>query len=93
MKLNINNLEKCFYEASNQDKKYIGVKVQMYGFEKDEIIINSNENFDKKFDYYKNAYNEDLTLKNAPDKIKIVGFTFGNTFEEIEKDLMGNYSE
>lgn len=86
--MNINNLEKCFYEASHQDKKYVGVKVQMYGFEKDEIIINPNENFDKKFDYYKNAYNEDLTHKNAPDKIKMVGFTYGDTFEEIEKDLI-----
>ena len=86
--MNINNLEKCFYEASNQDKKYIGVKVWMYGFEKEEIIINPNKNFGKKFDYYKNAYNENLTLKNAPDKIKIVGFTYGDSLEEIEQDLV-----
>lgn len=89
MELTINNLEKCFYEASQKDKKYVGVKIEMYGFNRSEIIINPNVNFDKKFDYYRHAYNEDLTLRNAPDKIKIVGFTYGNTFEEIEKDLLG----
>ena len=60
----------------------------MFGFQEDETIINPNANFDKKFSYYESAYNEDLTLKNAPDKIKIVGFTSGNTFEEIQRDLV-----
>ncbi|EGT3619245.1 TPA: hypothetical protein ACH354_002236 [Clostridium perfringens] len=88
MKLTIHNLEKCFYEASVQDKKYVGVKIQMKGFEKPEIIINENENFDKKFEYYKNAYNKDLTLKTF-NGIKIIGFTYGDTFKEIEADLLG----
>ncbi|RXM70872.1 hypothetical protein DP143_13555 [Clostridium tetani] len=87
MELTINNLEKCFYEASQKDKKYVGIKIQMSGFKKAEIIINENANFDKKFDYYKKAYNENLTLKTF-DGIKIVGFTYGDTFEEIEKDLL-----
>ena len=84
--MNIKNLEKCFYEASQQDKKYVGVKVQMQGFPKPEIIINENENFDSKFDYYKKSCNEDLTLK-AFSGIKIIGFTYGNSFQEIENDL------
>lgn len=84
--MNIRNLEKCFYEASQQGKKYVGVKVQMQGFPKSEIIINENENFDSKFDYYKKSYNEDLTLK-AFSGIKIIGFTYGNSFQEIENDL------
>lgn len=88
MKLTIHILEKCFYEASVQDKKYVGVKIQMKGFEKPEIIINENENFDKKFEYYKNAYNKDLTLKTF-NGIKIIGFTYGDTFKEIETDLLG----
>ncbi|MCD3217478.1 hypothetical protein FDJ70_07625 [Clostridium botulinum] len=88
MKLTINNLEKCFYEASQKNKKYVGIKIQMKGFLKAEIIINENANFDSKFDYYKKAYNEDLILKTF-NGIKIVGFTFGDTFEEIEKDLLG----
>lgn len=87
MELNINNLEKCFYEASQKDKKYVGVLISMPKFPKPEIIINSNSNFDDKFEYYKNAYNKNLTLKAKP-LIKIIGFTYGDTFEEIEKKLL-----
>jgi hypothetical protein len=86
--MKIDNLEKCFYEARVKAKKYIGIKVKMESFKKAEIIINENENFDKKFAYYKNAYNDDLTLKTFRG-VKIVGFTYGDTFEEIENDLMG----
>ena len=85
--MKIKNLENCFKSAKVQGVKFLGVKIWMDGFEKEEIIINPIENFDKKLEYYKNSYSENLVLKNAPDKIKIVGFTFGNSFEEIEKDL------
>lgn len=85
--MNIKNLEKCFYEASQQDKKYVGIKVQMQGFPNAEIIINENANFDSKFAYYKKAYNEDLTLKTF-NGIKIIGFTYGDSFQEIERDLI-----
>ncbi|QDY21926.1 hypothetical protein CGQ39_13485 [Clostridium botulinum] len=88
MDLNINNLEKCFYEASKKDKKYVGIKIQIHEFKKPEIIINENANFDKKFDYYKKAYNKDLILKTF-NGIRIVGFTYGNSFKDIEKDLLG----
>lgn len=87
--MKISNLENCFKEASQQGRKYVGVAVWMYGFPKEEVIINESKNFDKKLEYYKHAYNEDLTLKNAPDKIKIVGFTYGDSFEDIEMDLIG----
>lgn len=85
--MGINNLEKCFYEASHKGSKYVGVKIQIEGFPKAEIIINENKNFDMKFAYYKGAYNNDLTLKANPG-IQIVGFTYGDSFEEIEKDLI-----
>lgn len=87
--LRIKNLERCFGQAMMQQCKYVGVRIWMFGFEETEVIINPTENFDKKLEYYKNAYNEDLTLKNAPDKIKIVGFTYGDDFEEIQKYLLG----
>lgn len=82
------NLEKCFCEASKQGKKYVGVKIKMQGFPKPEIIINENDNFDSKLDYYKKAYNEDLTLKTF-NGIKIIGFTYGDSFKDIEEDLIG----
>jgi len=85
--LTINNLEECFYQASKADIKYVGVKIQMQGFEKPEIIINENANFDSKFAYYKKTYNEDLTLK-AFNGIKIIGFSHRNTFADIELDLL-----
>ena len=66
MGLKLNNLEKCFYEASINNYKYVGVKIKMDKFDGCEIIINPNENFDKKFDYYKHAYDENLNLKHAP---------------------------
>ena len=85
--MKIENLEKCFYGESKQNKKYVGVKIQMQGFSKPEIIINENENFNSKLDYYKKAYNEDLTLKTF-NGIKIVGFTYGDSFKDIEEDLI-----
>lgn len=84
--LRLKHLERCFYEASIKDAKFVGVAIWTKGNEGLEIIINPNVNFDKKFDYYKKAYTEDLVLKTY-DGIKIVGFTYGNTFEEIQKDL------
>ncbi|CUU45551.1 hypothetical protein [Clostridium beijerinckii] len=85
--MKIGNLEKCFFEASHSGAKYVGVKIQMQGFPKPEIIINEHENFDSKFAYYKKAYNDDLTLKTF-NGVKIVGFTYGDSFEDIEHDLM-----
>lgn len=87
MELTINNLEKCFYAARVKNKKYVGVLISMPKFSKPEIIINPISDFDGKFEYYKNAYNENLTLKIKP-LIKIIGFTYGDSFEEIEKDLL-----
>lgn len=86
-KLTIKNLEFCFREAIKQEKKYIGVKIQMQGFVRPEIIINENLNFASKYAYYQKAYDENLVLKTF-NGIKIVGFTYGNTFEEIEGELI-----
>ncbi|MGL5649376.1 MAG: hypothetical protein ACRDDY_16160 [Clostridium sp.] len=85
--MRMKNLEKCFEAAKKENASYVGVLVQMEGYKADECIINKAINFDKKLEYYKFAYNDDLTLKNAPDKIKIVGFTYGNDVEDIACDL------
>ena len=85
--LALKNLEKCFYGASQAEEEYVGVKIEMQGFPEPEIIINKSPNFDEKLAYYKKAYNEDLTLK-AFNGIKIIGFTSGDTFAEIEYQLV-----
>lgn len=66
--------------------KYIAVKIQMQGFAKPEVIINETDNFKTKLEYYKKAYNMDLTLK-AFNGIKIVGFVFGDSYNDIQNDL------
>lgn len=87
MGLSLDNLRNCFVGAKNFKAKYIAVKVSVNNATP-EIIINNYENFDEKLAYYEKAYNHDLTLKNNTN-IKIIGFTFGNTFSEIEEDLFG----
>lgn len=87
MNLTMDNLIKCFESAKDKGYTYIAVKVQTNGFPMSEIIINSKGNFDKKLEYYKNAYNDDLTLKTY-NGVKIIGFTYGDDFDSIEYDLM-----
>ena len=85
--LTINNLENCFIAAKKNGARFVGVKISMKGFPVPEVIINEYPNFDKKLEYYKGAYNTDLTSK-ATDAIKIIGFTYGDSYEEIQKDLI-----
>lgn len=86
--LRLEHLENCFEYAKKENAKYIGVAIWTRGNEGLEIIINPGENFDKKLEYYKKAYNDNLVLKSY-NGIKIVGFTYGKDFNEIEIDLLG----
>jgi hypothetical protein len=81
----IENLEICFNYAKDIKAKFVAVVIEM-GYEYDEVIINPIGNADKKLEYYKNAYNSDLIHKSA-NGIKIVAFTFGNNFSDIEADI------
>lgn len=56
-------------------KTNFGVFVEMPGYESPEIIVNPVENLEKKLEYYKNAYDENLKHKHA-EGIKIIGYTF-----------------
>lgn len=85
-KLTMIDLEQCFNKAYDERMKYVGVKIEMQGFEEAEIIINPFENIKDKLEYYKKAYNEELSLK-AFIGIRIVGFAFGDRFEDIENEL------
>ena len=87
MNLTLENLEICINAAKENKAKYFAVLVDIVNNEEPEIIVNEFANFDSKLAYYKDAYNNDLTLKNCND-IKIVGFTYANSFSEIEEDLV-----
>jgi hypothetical protein len=87
--MTLENLEGCFLSAKKRSCMYVGVKIEMKGFAEPEIIINQVGNFDTKLEYYKKAYNDDLTLKTF-NGIKIIGFTYANNFEGIENDLVWN---
>ena len=86
--LKMSNLEKCFEEAEVTKKRFVGLVIGMEGFPKPEVIINEAANFDSKLAYYQKTYDEDLNHRFAKG-IKIIGFTFGNSFDEIAFDLFG----
>ena len=87
MGLKLEHLIKCFDNATTVDANYIAVLIEMKGSNKPEVIIICRENFNSKLEYYKKAYNEDLTLKACTD-IKIVNFVFSNCFDDIEGMLL-----
>ena len=57
-KMKLNNLVNCFESAIKNNAMYVAVKIEMYGFEENELIINPKANFEQKLKYYINAYNE-----------------------------------
>lgn len=87
MVLTQKNLELNFDQAKKHNYEYVGVAIQLPDTDGIEIIINGSKNFDYKLNYYKNTYNEDLSHKHVPN-LKIVGFTYGDSFSQIEEDLI-----
>jgi hypothetical protein len=90
--VSIDGLERCFSVAKETNQKFIGVLIEMQGFEKPELIINESENFDSKLAYYKKAYNEDLTLKTFSG-IRIIGYSFGSSLNDVYDYLKDNGNE
>ena len=88
--MNKSALKAVFVNAMAVGARYIGVSIKTEGSSHPEIIINPRENFDAKFDYYMSAYDDDLILISAKGKkeIRITGVAQGNTFEDIEYQLM-----
>ncbi|ALS22113.1 hypothetical protein [Paenibacillus naphthalenovorans] len=82
-----NDLKLAFDAATVNGDRFVGLKIQMSGFEKDEIIINERENFQAKLEYYQRVYDEDLNHKFSQG-IKILGITSANSFDEIQADLI-----
>lgn len=85
--MHINQLVSAFAAAKAHGERFIGLKIKMDGFEKEEIIINERENFDSKLTYYENTYDEGLIHKYSRG-ISIVDVSSGNSFDEIQADLI-----
>lgn len=83
---NMAHLIACFQLAKASRSRYVAVRIAMEGYPEEEVIINKYANFDKKLEYYKNAYNDDLTLK-ANNNIRITGFIYAETYDEIRKEF------
>lgn len=80
------NLINVFKTAKQKNHRYIGILIQMEGFPQPEVIINRQENFDTKLQYYLNTYDENLIHKFAKG-IRIIGVTSQDWFSEIEFDF------
>lgn len=84
MNLRMPDLEAHVKEAVEKNAKYFAIVVSIHGNK--ETLINETANAKPKVDYYKVAYSDDLIHKNS-EGIRIVGYTYGNTFHEIEVNL------
>jgi hypothetical protein len=70
----INDLESIINKAI-ATKQPLGLFIEMPDFEEPEMIINPVVNLEKKLDYYKKTYDENLEHKYAKG-IRIIGYTF-----------------
>lgn len=73
MQLTLNNMIKFFTSELSKEYNYFIIEVKIYDYLETELIINPISNLDKKIRYFRENYNEDLTLK-ANNNIKIVNF-------------------
>ncbi|OPH61893.1 hypothetical protein BC351_01230 [Paenibacillus ferrarius] len=85
--MHIDFLNSAFDTASTLGHRFIGVKVHMEEFKRDEIIINECENFTSKLEYYQKVYDENLR-HHFSKGISIVDVASGNSFDELQADLV-----
>lgn len=72
-------------EAITSSDKFIVVVILTRGNNAPEYIINPNENFQNKKEYYDNAYDENMVLKTY-DGIKIID-AFSGELSNIKKAI------
>lgn len=89
MELKKIHLTNAVLAAGENKAKYFGVIIlnETGEYPQREIIINTLENMqDGKYNYYINAYDDNLCLKTNR-QIRIGGFTYGNDGNSILEDL------
>ena len=70
----MSDLEFVTKQAINT-KQNLGLFIEMPGFDSPELIINPCQNLEKKLNYYKQTYDDNLEHKHAKG-IKIIGYIF-----------------
>ena len=85
--LKMQDLESCFKTAKEEGVAFIGIKFKVEKFERPEIVINELEDFDKKLEYYKKYYNDDLVLRESRGR-RIIGLSYGDSLCYIENELL-----
>ena len=86
--MTIQNVITCFNTAKDRGTKYVGLAILIPGAKIPKIIINDRDNFKAELNYYSTTYSNDLSLMSKPD-VKIIGITSGNSFADIQEDLLG----
>lgn len=88
--LNMRMLEKCINACINGEYLYFAIKNTVT---KNEVEVNTFTMYESDLlddDFIlglKLLYDEDTLQCSVQGEMKITGFTFGNSFEEIENDL------
>jgi hypothetical protein len=83
----MDNLKNNFQGAKDNNAKYVGLLIETKGDKNPKVIIDSSEVFDTRLKYYIETYDEQLNHRTK-EGIKISGFTYGNSVEDIEIDLI-----
>lgn len=78
--LTFQNFKNCIYAAKEFKAKYLGVRFKTDDDGEDTTVIHHLKD-ELSEEYYMNIYNGDFD--------GVAGFTYGDSFEEIEKDLIG----
>jgi hypothetical protein len=90
--MNKSVLKAVFINAKAAGAKYIGVKRERSELFEPEIIINPQGNFGEKYNYYMSEYNDELMIKGK-ESIRITGAAYGNSFEDIQLQLLGEIAK
>ncbi|EJR24433.1 hypothetical protein [Bacillus cereus] len=79
MGITLEELEKCFNKAVNEEAEYVAVQIEMDGFPSDEVIINDKHNIDSKLAYYKKTYKERSNSPKTTIKAEFIYNKSNNT--------------
>ena len=77
---------KEFQYAMDNGYLYVGVIIYTEGNPSKELIINHRSSFKNKYEYYLNAYDDDMNLKATKGKkiIKVTDFIYFYRFEDFD---------